>query len=207
MQETMYVRTTYATGDPARIGAALDGISREAPGLLRAQPGFRRFGLFADRELGKIMMGSWWSSESERADSDRNLRERRMELLEPFASTVTTEAWEAVSYTPAPQIAPGAGLRMGRLEFDPANAPSFVKSFVEVGRPKLEAIDGLAGATLFLDAAAGRALVGTLFRDMSALAASRGPQAAVRGETLRKASVTLLSMEEYELVAMDRPAS
>ncbi|WP_439676327.1 hypothetical protein [Embleya sp. MST-111070] len=205
MQEPVYVRTTYATGDPARIDAALDGISREAPGLLRGQSGYHRFGLFADRELGKILMGSWWDSENAMTQSDGNLGDRRRELLKPFASTVTTEAWTTVSYTPAPQLAPGATLRMGRLGFAPSNASLFVDTFVNVGRPKLEAIDGLVGATLFLNAPAGRALVGTLFRDKAALTASRQPQAATRGETLTKAQATLLSIEEYTLIALDRP--
>ncbi|MGR6998440.1 hypothetical protein ACU686_10675 [Yinghuangia aomiensis] len=119
MQDPMHVRTTYATGDPARIDAALDGLRSEAPGLLQAQPGFRRFGLFADRDLGKILIGSWWDSDHARAASDRQLGDRRRELLAPFAATVATEEREAVSYTPAPQLGPGAGMRMGRLEFDP----------------------------------------------------------------------------------------
>lgn len=205
MQPTLYVRTTYAVGDPARIGAALDAIGREAPGLLRGRAGFRRFGLFADRTLGKLLMGSWWETEDARAESDAGLRDRRSELLAPFATTVTTEAWEAVSYTAAPQIAPGGAMRMGRLEFAPADAAAFVDAFTSVGRPNLEAIDGLVGSTLFMDAPAGRAMVGTLFRDPAALAASRGPQAAARGETLQRVNASLVSMEEYELVAVERP--
>ncbi|MGA4545092.1 hypothetical protein ACPA54_34400 [Uniformispora flossi] len=205
MQDPMYVRTTYATGDPARIDAALDGLRSEAPGLLQAQPGFRRFGLFADRDLGKILIGSWWDSDHARAASDRQLGERRRALLAPFAATVATEEWEAVSYTPAPQLGPGAGMRTGRLEFDPSEAEHFADTFVGVGRPKLEAIDGLVGATLFMNAEAGCALVGTLFRDRAAMAASRAAQAAVRSESLKVTKVQLVAMEEYELVALARP--
>ncbi|MDI2129145.1 antibiotic biosynthesis monooxygenase [Yinghuangia seranimata] len=204
MQEPMYVRTTYVTGDPAQLGAALDALSREAPDLLRAQAGFRRFGLFADREVGKLLMGSWWESESARAESDKMLRERRMELLQPFATTVTTEAWEAVSFTPQPQVGPGGWLRTGRVEFAPSDAALYVSTFNEMGRPGLEAIDGLVGATLFMNGSAGRGMVGTLFRDKASMIASRGPQAAVRGEGLKKANVTLLSIEEFELVTMAR---
>lgn len=206
MQQSMYVRTTYATGDPAQIEAALEAVGREAPDLLRAQPGFQRFGLFADRDLGKIVIGSWWESASARSESDTKLRERRMQLLSPFATTVTTEEWEAVSYTEAPQIAPGGGMRLGRVEFEPSDASMFVDSFVNTGRPKLEAISGLVGATLFMNAPAGRAVVGTLFRDRAALVASRGPQAAVRGNVAAKSRVSLMSMEEYEVVALARPA-
>ncbi|MDI2129146.1 hypothetical protein [Yinghuangia seranimata] len=203
MQDPMYVRTTYATGDPARIGTALDAITRDAPGLLRGQPGYQRFGLFADREVGKIMMGSWWESESARDASDAALRDRRTELLQPFATTVTTEAWQVVSYTDAPRFGPDAGARMGRVEFAPKDAGTFARTFVDAGRPGLEAIDGLVAATLLMNAKAGRAMISTIFRDQDALASARGPQAAVRGDGFQRMQASLIGLEEYEIVAMD----
>src|SRR5262249_44747087 len=72
-QAPMYVRTTYATGDPARIESSLELLRREAPDLLAQTPGYRGFGLFADREMGKISMGSWWESEQARTKSDLRL--------------------------------------------------------------------------------------------------------------------------------------
>lgn len=203
MQETLYVRTTYATGDPAKIDGALDGLRREAPALLAQNPGYRRFGLFADRELGKIQMGSWWESESARSESDKQLRERRAELLAPFADTVTVDNWEAVAFTSALRVTDDAYMRMGRLEFDPSNAESLVQTFQDMGQPKLEAIDGIEGAVLFINRAAGRAAVGVLLRDRDALRSTRGPQSTVRGESLRKAGVTLRSIEEFQVVLLD----
>lgn len=207
MQETLYVRSMYATGDPARIDAALDGVVREAPGLLSENAGYRRFGLFADRDLGKIVMSSWWETADARTQSDARLRERRMELLRPFADTVTTDQWEAPSYTAMPDVPDGAFMRMGRTEFDPADADVYVRTFQDFGRAKLEAIDGLVAAALFIDRAAGRAAVGTLHRDEAALASSRAAQSAVRGEALRKARVTLRSIEEFEVVMLHRRPS
>ena len=203
--QTMYVRTIYATGDPAKLDGVLDALRTEAPGLLSQSPGYHRFGLFADRELGKLLMGSWWESESARAESDGRLRERRKQLLSPFADTVTADDWEAVSYTPAPQVKPGMWLRTGQVEFDPSDAASYRQMFDERGRPQLEAVDGAVSATLFLNAAAGRANVGALFRDRDALAASRGPQSAIRGAFLTKTHATLRSMEEFELITAHRP--
>ncbi|WP_331767224.1 hypothetical protein [Embleya sp. NBC_00896] len=203
MQETLYVRTTYATGDPAKIESALDALRREAPALLARNPGYRRYGLFADRELGKIQMGSWWESANARSESDRQLRERRAELLAPFADTVTVDDWEAVAFTPAFQVTDDAYMRMGRLEFKPSDAESLVQTFRDMGLPNLEAIDGLEGAVFFIDRAQGRAAVGALLRDRAALLSTRGPQSTVRGESLKKAGVTLRSIEEFQVVLLD----
>ncbi|GGU05355.1 antibiotic biosynthesis monooxygenase [Streptomyces violascens] len=203
--QTWYLRTIYVTGDPAKLDGVLDAFRSEAPGLLAQNPGYHRFGLFADREIGKILMGSWWESESARAESDTRLRERRLELLAPFADTVTADNWEAVSYTPAPKVTPGMWMRAGYVEFDPADAAAFAKSFDEGGRPQLEALDGAVSATLFLNAAKGRAHVGAMFRDKATLIASRGPQSAIRGASLKKLDARLRSLEEFELIMAHRP--
>ncbi|MFI6475412.1 antibiotic biosynthesis monooxygenase [Streptomyces sp. NPDC050516] len=203
--QTWYVRTIYATGDPANLDGVLDAFRSEAPGLLTQNPGYHRFGLFADRELGKILMGSWWESESARTESDTRLRERRLGLLAPFADTVTADDWEAVSYTPAPKIAPGMWMRSGYVEFDPSDAPAYQQTFEELGRPQLEALDGAVSATLFLNAATGRAHVGAMFRDKATLAATRGPQSAIRGASLKRLNARLRCLEEFELIMTHRP--
>ncbi|MEC4017446.1 antibiotic biosynthesis monooxygenase [Streptomyces sp. H27-D2] len=200
----MYVRTTYATGDPAKIDESLDGLRVEAPKLLADQPGYRGFGLFADRELGKIMMGSWWESEQARQSSDDHLKDRRAALLAPFAHTVTVDNWEAAVFTPSPQVQAGAGFRLSRFDVDPSNVDLLVQTFQNTTLPKLQAIAGVAGAALLIDRAKGRGNVGTLFTDRAALVASRGKQSAARGEAVAKVGVAMRSMEEFEVVLVER---
>ena len=120
----MYVRTLYATGDPAKIDVAVKRLSTEGQELLSGQPGFRGMGMFMDRELGKILVGTWWDSEKNRQASDAKLREQRMALMLPFAQTVAVDNWEvAVSQRPANKVQPGAGFRLTRLE-SPQPMPS-----------------------------------------------------------------------------------
>ncbi len=200
----MYVRTTYATGDPAEIGAAIDALRTEAPGLLQDQPGYRGFGLFADRELGKIIVSSWWESEQAQQDSDARLKQRRAELLAPFATTATTDVWEAPVAVPSLEVGAGAGFRLNRMDFDPATADRLVEVFRTDVLPRLQAIDGFTGTALLIDRARGRGSVGVLFHDRAALVASRGPQAAVRGRGVAKSGVALRSIEEFEVILAER---
>ncbi|MET7622790.1 antibiotic biosynthesis monooxygenase, partial [Streptomyces sp. NPDC005408] len=156
----MYVRTTYATGDPAKIDECLDALRAEAPKLLADQPGYRGFSLFADREIGKILMGSWWESEQARQNSDDHLKERRAALLAPFAHTVTVDNWEAAVFTPSPQVQPGAGFRLTRFDVDPSNVDLLVQTFQNTTLPKVQAIAGVEGVALLIDRAKGRGSVG-----------------------------------------------
>ncbi|MDW4908828.1 hypothetical protein RB628_26675 [Streptomyces sp. ADMS] len=199
----MFVRAVYATGDPANIDTAIEGLSTEGRELIARQPGFRGFGLFVDRKLGKLLTASWWETEESRRYSDEALRERRAALLERFAATTATDNFEAVVFHPVRQPRAGAGLRVTRVEFDPSDADLFAETFRATVIPKLETLPGLAGASLLIDRDRGRGLVAAVFADRESLAASRGGQAAARHEGAAKAHVTVTGLEEFEVVFSD----
>ena len=94
----MFVRTVYATGDPARIDTAIRALNSQGRDLLEERPGYRGAGVFADRTLGKLLAGSWWESEDARRNSDVVMRERRGALLEPFAATTAVDNYESLVF-------------------------------------------------------------------------------------------------------------
>ncbi|WP_274564612.1 hypothetical protein [Streptomyces spiramyceticus] len=196
----MYVRTIYATGDPAELDGAVEALSTEGRRLLSEQPGYRGMGLFVDRELGKLVAGTWWEDEKAEQASDDRLRERRAELLAPFARTVAVDTWEAAVARRPAALGSGAWFRLLRLEFEPSDADLLVDTFEKTGLPKLETIRGFEGASLLIDRAKGRATVGALWTDHNTLAASRAAVAGIRGEATAKARVITRSLEEFEVV-------
>ncbi|MFE6871172.1 hypothetical protein ACFVFS_32025 [Kitasatospora sp. NPDC057692] len=201
----MFVRTGYFTGDPALIERALDGLRAEAVGLLSGQPGYRGYGLFADREIGIITMGSWWADRQNERDSFERLRGRRDELLAPFAGTATVDVWEAAVVWEASVAPPGSWFRLVRFDVDLANAERVAARYREDGLPALQRIDGFLGGSMLLGAEDERGAVGGLFADRAALVASRGPAAEVRARGVAAGGLTLRSLEEFETVLMDVP--
>ncbi|WP_406471856.1 hypothetical protein [Streptomyces sp. NBC_01615] len=199
----MFVRTVYATGDPAKIDTAIKSLNTQGRDLLEDRPGYRGSGVFVDRVLGKLFAVSWWESEEARRNSDKVLRERRASLLEPFAATLAVENYEAVVFHPVRQPQTAGGLRVSRLEFDPADADLLADTFRASVVPMLESLPGLARTSLLVDRERGRGLVGTLFIDRESLAASRGAQSAARHEGAAKAHVTVTGLEEFEIVFAD----
>jgi heme-degrading monooxygenase HmoA len=204
-----YVRTAYLTGDPAYIDGCLDALETDGPKLLGDQPGYRGMSLFADRELGKIISSSWWDTEQARDASNSAIDARRAELFSPFAQTVAFDAWEAAVATPLPQVQPGAGFRTSSIEFDPARTDELLQMFENVTKPGLEAIPGFAATALLINRESGQGRVGVIYEDRAALVAARGPQAAVRGQSLMsaqasKSPVTVRSVEEFEVVLLER---
>ncbi|MFC5663213.1 hypothetical protein ACFP3U_09485 [Kitasatospora misakiensis] len=201
----MFVRTGYFTGDPDLIGGALDGLSAEAVGLLSAQPGYRGFGLFANRELGIITMGSWWDSRQAERDSDAALRGRRGELLTPFAGTVTVDVWEAVVAARPAEPVPGSWFRLAKFDFERSQAERIVTAFRDQALPALQRIPGFLGGSMLLNVEDERGAVGGLFNSRETLDASRGPVAEARARAVAAGGSTLRSLEEFEVVLLDLP--
>jgi hypothetical protein len=199
----MYVRTTYAIGDPAQIEHAIEGLRTEAPKLLADCPGYRSFGLFADRELGKIAMGSWWETEADRTNSDAHLGERRAELLTPFADSVLIGNFEVAAYAATPELESAGAFRLGRFLLDPSRIDDMVNAFKEVGLPRMHDLSGFCGAALFIDRALSMGSVSTLFADRAAIAASRTPQSAMRREAVQRTGMRVVCMEEFEVVLLE----
>lgn len=199
----MFVRTVYATGDPAELDTAIRALNSEGRDLLEERPGYRGAGVFVDRDLGKLLTVSWWTSEEARHNSDEVMRERRPALLEPFAGTVAVENYEVAVFHALPRLTTGGGLRITRVEFDPADTDLLADTFHASVLPRLETLPGLAGTALFLDRTRGRGMVGTLFTDHRSLTVSRAGQAVARREGAAKAHVTVVGLEEFEVVHAD----
>ncbi|WP_030936725.1 hypothetical protein [Streptomyces sp. NRRL S-646] len=199
----MFVRTVFVTGDPAKVDTAIRALNSQGRELLEERPGYRGAGIFVDRELGKLLAASWWESEDARRNSDEVMRERRGALLEPFAATTAVENYEAAVFHQVRQPEAGGGLRITRLEFDPMDADLLAETFRASVVPRLDTLSGLARAVLLVDRERGRGLVGTTFTDRGSLVASRGPQASARHEGAAKAHVTVIGLEEFEVVYAD----
>ncbi|MFD8393257.1 hypothetical protein ACFV2N_29640 [Streptomyces sp. NPDC059680] len=199
----MFVRTVYATGDPAQLGMAVGALNTRGHDLLEERPGYRGAGVFVDRDLGKLLTVSWWESAEARRNSDEVMSARRLELLQPFAGTVAVENYEAAVFHRVHRPVTGGGLRVTRLEFDPADADLATDTFHAGVLPRLEALPGFAGAALFLDRDRGRGMAGALFTDRVSLTASRAGQAAIRRESAAKAHVMVVALEEFEVLHAD----
>ncbi|MFE0509792.1 hypothetical protein [Streptomyces sp. NPDC058964] len=199
----MFVRTVYATGDPAKIDTAVRALNTEGRDLLEERPGYRGAGVFVDRELGKLFAVSWWDSEQARHNSDEVMRERRGDLLEPFAATVAVGNYEAAVFHSVRMPRMGGGLRLARLEFEPADTDLLVDVYRAGVLPRLEMLPGLARTSLFTDREGGRGMVSVLFVDRESLAAARTTLAHVRYEETAKAHATVTGLEEFEVIHAD----
>ena len=199
----MYARTIYAVGDPAQVEHSLEGLRTEAPKLLADSPGFRSFGLFADREQGKIAMASWWQTEHDRAASDAQLGARRTELLSPFADSILVGNADVVAFAGSPELSSAGAFRLGRFMIEPGRIDELAGLFRDSGLPRMQSLPGFCGSAMLVDRERGVGSVGTLFTDRAALAASRSPQSVARRDAVRRTGLRMMCLEEFEVVLME----
>ncbi|MDN3293340.1 hypothetical protein QWM81_04605 [Streptomyces ficellus] len=199
----MFVRTTYATGDPAALDDAVRKITTEGRDPLVQQPGFRGLGLFVDRELGKLLTKTWWQDEESLRASAERVRELRARMLSPFATTMAVDNWEAAAATRPEPVGEGACFRLTRVEFDPSQTDLVVDAFKKDVLPRLQAMRGYLGGSLLIDRARGRGTVGAIYADRDSLVASRGPVAKLRGEAAATGQATVRSIEEFDVVTVE----
>ncbi|GGN30279.1 hypothetical protein [Streptomyces fuscichromogenes] len=199
----MFVRTVYVTGDPAKVEAAIRSLNSQGRELLEERPDYRGADVVVDRELGKLVAVSWWGSEEARRNSDQVMRERRRPMLEPFAGTVAVDNYEVALFHAVQPPRSGGGMRSTRVEFDPADTDLFADTFRASAIPRLEALPGFARCSVFVDRRRGRGVVGSLFVDRASMVASRAGQASARRADAAKARVTVVGLEEFEVVHAD----
>jgi heme-degrading monooxygenase HmoA len=203
----MFIRSMYITADPAMVGPALDVIAKEAPGMFAEQDGYQGMGVFADRVVGKILVGSWWESEQAMNDSDARMTDRRAQMLAPFVATITIAGMENMAYIRPPSATTG-GFRLQRMMYQPSMADMIVQVFRETGLARMKELPGFAGSSLLMDHAHGIGAVSVVFDDMAAMAASRSTQASIRHEAFsRLQGIQLLSLEEFEVVDIETPST
>ncbi|WP_042366447.1 hypothetical protein [Streptacidiphilus neutrinimicus] len=199
----MYARTVYAVGDPTKIDDALETFCNEAPKLLADSPGFRSYGLFADRDLGKIAMASWWETEQDRSNSDDHLAERRAAMLTPFADSVLVNNSEVAAFRQSPKIAEARAFQLGRFMIEPSRIDDLIALFTNAGLPRFEALPNFCGSALFVDRDRGAGAVGVLFTDSASLKAARPQQSVARRQAVQETGLQAVALEEFEVVLLE----
>lgn len=93
----------------------------------------------------------------------------------------------------------GCGIRITRLEFDPADVDVMLDTVRTTTIPAAELLPGWCRMTVIVDRAAGRAIAISVFRDMPSMEDSREKVDQIRTTSVEKARARVQSVEEYEM--------
>src|SRR6266496_1997850 len=196
----MYIRLNMLAGDPARLDEGARYLEGTVRPHVEAQPGNRGLAFLTNAELGLCVIASYWDSADAMTASEQAVQVARKELTELIRGTVTVEHYEVPVFVRRSRPQAGAGVRLTRLEVNPANLNAAVDEFRNSGVPALMDMPGLCSAQFMADRATGRCIVVGAWENMEALAATRSSVATLRADQAAISHLVVRSVEEYSLV-------
>jgi hypothetical protein len=197
----LHVRFNFIAADPARLAESIKFIESEVRPQVESQPGSLGMALYTDPEPGLAILESFWASDNAMAASEHAVMPNRRETIKRVGGTVSIERYEVPLFEMGAPVHPGAGLRLTRMDVEPAQVEDAVEGYGDTAVPWLAESEGFCSALLLMDPRTGHAISETVWRDKEALVDSRSLAASVRVDTVAATGWVIRAVEEYDLVS------
>jgi len=195
------MRLNMITADPQKLGDSVKFIETEVRPQVDSQPGSLGTALYTNPGPGLAILESFWASEDAMAASEHHLGPTRRAAVERAAGTVSVERYQVPVFELEAPVRGGAGLRLTRMDFEPAAVEDAVEAYGDTAVPWLADTEGFCRTLLLVDDQTGHAISEALWRNSEALAATRSVAAAVRARTVAATGCVIRAVEEYGLVS------
>ncbi len=196
----MHVRMNMLAGDPSRLDEATRYLERSVRPHVEAQPGNRGIAVLTNADLGVCVIASYWDTADAMAASEQAVEVPRKELTELIRGTVAVEHFEAAIFVRRSRPPTGAGVRLTRIDADPANLDAAIAEFRNTGVPAAMQMPGICSMQFLADRETGHCVVVTAWQDPAALAASRSSVAALRTDLAAVTHTQVRMVEELTLM-------
>jgi len=195
----VYARSTTFQARPGSIDEGIAFVRDEVMPDLMSMDGCTGLSMICDRESGRCVITSAWSSKEARDNSEQRVQPKRQRGAEIFGAQASVDAWDiAVVHRHAPS-GEGACVRCTWLSMDPAGVDSAIDTYRMTLLPALEEMDGFCSTTLMVDRATGRAVSSTTFASRDAMVASRSAAEGLRSRIAQDVGATVTDIQEFEL--------
>lgn len=198
----MYIRTTEIQGDPADIDDGMRLIREEIFPAVSAMEGCVGMSMLVDRQTGRCLTTTAWSSEDTMqasAPAVRPLRDRAERALGSTSGRYVHQ-WEVAVVHREHATPDGAWARLTWLS---GGTLSMVDNAIDMYRmvvlPQIKDLSGFCSASLMVDRETGRVVSTAAFDTREAVEASRDISAGIRDRVVRELGATLDNVEEMEI--------
>ncbi len=194
----MYARSTTFNGNPAALDAGIVFIRDEVMPQIMAMQGCTGLSMMADRDSGRCIATSGWTTFEAMGAANDALRPIRARGGDILGAAPMVEEWEVAVMHREHPTADGACARATWLQMDPVTMQHHVDIFRMASLPRLDEIDGFCSASLLVSRERGRCVITTTYADRQMLEASRA-----MSETIRTAALAETGAEVIEIAEMD----
>jgi quinol monooxygenase YgiN len=197
----MFLRTTEIQGDPADIDDGLQLLQDEVFPTVSAMDGCVGMSMLVDRQSGRCVTTTAWSSREAMqasAPAVRPLRDRAERALGSTSGRYVHQ-WEAAVVHRDHPTPDGACARLTWLSGDPSRVDDAVDMYRMVVLPQVQEMDGFCSASLMVDRDTGRMVSTTAFDNRAAVEASSAAAGDIRERVTRELGATVDAIDEMEV--------
>lgn len=195
----MYARTTTFLAQPGSIDEGIAYVDGEVRPALMAMDGCIGLSMICDRDSGRCIVTSAWSTEDAMRATEQKVQPLRDKGVDIFGAQPSIDWWEiAVLHRDAPS-AEGSCVRCTWLSMDPSGLSDAIETYRMATLHSLEEMDGFRSASLMVDRASGRAVSTVTFSNREAMEASRTTADELRTRTAGEVGASVTDVCEFEL--------
>lgn len=165
----------------------------------RALEGYIGLSLICDRQSGRCIATSAWSTQDALETSEQLMAPMRHRAAEIFGAPPSIDHWEIAVLHRHAISGQGACVRCTWLQLDTTRLTDAVETYRMATLPALEEMDGFCSASLMVERTTGRAVSSATFASRDAMAASRPAAEMLRSRTAEDIGATVTDIQEFEL--------
>jgi len=196
----MFARSTTIMGNPDNVEAGITYVRDEVMPMLTAMEGCIGMSMLVNRESGRCIATSSWSSEDSRRASLDSLAPARSRAGEILGGEVMIEDWEIAVMHREHEAREAKYCRATWLQADPSEIDATLDFYKNTVLMRLDQTDGFCSASMLINRETGRCCSTARFDSQMALDATREMSAALRAERSQMGGVEFTEIDECELV-------
>jgi heme-degrading monooxygenase HmoA len=197
----MFARSTTITGGPGNVDAGISYIRDEVMPAVTGMDGCIGLSMLVNRDSGRCIATSSWSSEEAMRASDAEVaphRSRAADVLGGGAPQV--EEWEIALMHREHEAREGSWCRVTWTQVEPSGIDEMLDFYKDNVLNRLEETEGFCSASVLVNRSTGRCCGTARFDSRAALDATREMAERMRAERAETGSIAFTEIDECELV-------
>ena len=196
----MHARSTSISGDPSQIDACISYVRDEVMPAVTAMDGCMGLSLLANRDTGRVIATTSWSSEDAMQATDGVVSPMRTQAGELMGGEATVDEWEIAVMHREHAAQEGSWCRVTWLRCEPAEVDATIDFFKDSVLSRMEGEEGFCSGSFLVDRVTGLCCGTARFDTRADLEATREVARGLREDRSRMGGVDFIDIDECELV-------
>jgi hypothetical protein len=196
----MYVRSTTVLADPRAIDAGVRFLRQNVMPTLEKTEGCVGLSMLADRESGRCIAATAWTTEQAmRATAERLRPVRNRFALALGGQDADVREWEVAVVHRERPAGDGAGTQVTWARVQPNHLDDLLEAYRTNLLPRLQELPGFCAVSLLVDRRNGRTVSVTAFSDRQAAGLARKEARLLRDQFALAMGARIVDVAEMDL--------